>query len=319
MRRVLRIFPLYYLTLFALLLVAAAAPRWVMFNGIRSWPEQLAYVFYLQNWLPVLKGSRYVSAIPIGHFWSLAVEEQFYLVWPWLVWWLAPRTVVRLCIAGCVAALLLRVILVSHFGPHLWIHMLTATRGEGLLVGSALAAVAATQECVPKRWLIALASAGTAIIGFILIYHPIELTDTDAGPYIYTIGISGFALLFGALVGSSSYFIPLLTPFLNQGGLKRWGKYSYGIYVYHLPIYVAIFAGLKKFGVRFPLQIQYSVVLTCAELALTYAVAWVSDTFLENKLLRLKRFWEPDVRTGVPFPEPPAKEFSSQLAGNFSS
>jgi peptidoglycan/LPS O-acetylase OafA/YrhL len=78
-------------------------------------------------------------AITLGHFWSLAVEEQLYLVWPLLAWSLPPLSHAANLHRRRGGALLLRILLVHHFGPHLWIHQLTMTRGEGLPIGSALA------------------------------------------------------------------------------------------------------------------------------------------------------------------------------------
>src|SRR5205823_6572113 len=116
--RFLRIFPIYYLTVF-LLLAAGGFSYWL--NSVmppKGW-HRAAYLLYLQNWItPEMAGFNGPSIM--GHFWSLAVEEQFYIVWPLIVWKLRESVLLRVCVFGAACAFLLRVLLVSHFGPHFW-------------------------------------------------------------------------------------------------------------------------------------------------------------------------------------------------------
>src|SRR5580698_6867484 len=101
-RRMLRIFPLYYAVLTLLVIVALH-------------PTQIYYYLYLSNWLILLKDGWQPNVA--GHFWSLAVEEQFYLIWPLCVWLLPKRYRLRFTLAGCVFALMLRLGLVATYGP----------------------------------------------------------------------------------------------------------------------------------------------------------------------------------------------------------
>src|SRR4051794_2206506 len=173
-RRTLRIFPIYYLSLLVLFALAA---KFYWIRSVlphRSAVDKTAYLLYLQNWIPLWHSLTLKPSL-IGHFWSLAVEEQFYLVWPWIVWRLSPKAVLRICVVGAIAALVLRVVLVNHFGPHLWIHSLTVTRGEGLLVGSALAVLNSGGRRISPRLLLAMAGAGLAIILTSVLLDPAEL------------------------------------------------------------------------------------------------------------------------------------------------
>lgn len=290
-RRTLRIFPIYYLCL-AILWGLCSHSEWVRsMLPYNAAVDKTAYLLYLQNWIPLWHGFVIQPSL-LGHFWSLAVEEQFYLIWPWIVWRTSPKLVLRLCVVGVACALLLRVVLVGHFGPHLWIHCLTITRGEGLLIGSALAVLNSAGNRINPKLLIAMASGGASIIVFVILRDPTELSNTDAGPYMYTICVSGLALLFGALVGASQFEVPFLTRGVKTGWLRSFGKYSYGLYVYHIPLFYAINHLIKKlFGSRLPFSTRHALIELALLIGITYGVAWLSFRFIESPLLRLKRYF----------------------------
>ena len=308
-RRVLRIFPIYYLCL-AVLWIVSARSYWfgtmVPYTGAA---DRAAYLFYIQNWIP-LWHSLTLKPNALGHFWSLAVEEQFYLIWPWIVWKLSPKAVLWTCVLGAVSALALRIALVSYFGPHLWIHCLTVTRGEGLLVGSALAVLNSGDRRINPRLLWGMAITGLAVIAAIVVLDPAEFSNTDAGPYMYTICISGLALVFGALVGGSQFRVPALTPALNAGWLRNVGKYSYGMYVYHIPLFYGIDHLIGKVSpFKGPLPNRYALAELLLLMAATYVTAFLSFVFIERPLLNLKRYFIAQV------PRPAVPEQRSFVAG----
>jgi peptidoglycan/LPS O-acetylase OafA/YrhL len=290
-RRVLRIFPIYYLTLIVLFVMAAYSPAMRLMVGLTGATEHAVFFGYLQNWLLLW------NAMPhsiVGHFWSLAVEEQFYIIWPVIVWKLTTRSLLRLCVSASVCALLLRITLVWHFGPHFWINALTPTRGEGLLIGSALAATVSIYGKIPLRVLGIMAATGTATLGFILLSDPAEFVNTDAGPYMYTIGVTALGLFFGALVGSSQYYVPALTPLLTRNGLRSLGKYSYGLYVYHAPIYfIVTYILTSTFRTEFPLPTAQGALYVLFLTGASYVVAWLSFQLLEKRFLSLKSRFVP--------------------------
>lgn len=259
-RRALRIFPIYYLTLIA---VIAFVPL--------SFGERAMFFVYLQNWL-VLWNPNVILHSAVGHFWSLAVEEQFYLFWPLIVWHIRPQWLRPLCFAGAGCALLLRIILVAKFGPHYWIQPLTPTRGEGLLLGAAMATFS---NGVPLRLLKIFAAVGASILLAILLFDPAEYFNTDAGPFMYTVGISGLGLLFSALTASTQHIRGLTAPWL-----RSFGKYSYGIYIYHVPVYRLL--AVKPLSTA--LWIAYAALL----MAITYLLARFSFELFERRFLALK-------------------------------
>jgi peptidoglycan/LPS O-acetylase OafA/YrhL len=97
-RRTLRIFPLYYAVLLLLTVLIPAAV-------LQAFDPQLLTLRPMWPWLYLYGTNVYLGpqtsfSIPyVSHFWSLAVEEHFYLVWPLLVWWLTPRAVMRVSVA----------------------------------------------------------------------------------------------------------------------------------------------------------------------------------------------------------------------------
>ena len=142
MRRVLRIFPLYYLTLLVYLFVSIV--RQLHTGQPQDYLTQLAFWFYVQNW--VIVWHRAIGVI--GHFWSLAVEEQFYLVWPLVIYWLSRRGLKWLSLALIAIAFLVKLaILFFQFpSPDLCVYAsytLTPARLDTLAIGG-LAALLAT-------------------------------------------------------------------------------------------------------------------------------------------------------------------------------
>lgn len=309
-RRFLRIFPVYYLVLMAVFVASFCSPT---VNELTRLPSHIAYLpffGFLQNWLVLWKPVVIRNGL-IGHFWSLAVEEQFYLLWPLVVWRVKTCKLPQLCFGVALAALVSRILLVHYFGPHYWIHALTPTRGEGLLLGSGFAALSETRR-IANNELAAVAVLGGGLLGFILLTDPLEFLNTDAGPYMYTIGITGLGLLFSAFVSSCDRRVPLASRALDQTWLRRFGKYSYGMYVFHIPIYV--FAGrllTSCFRVKFPLSVPLALIYVCCLISISYAFAWCSFTFFESRFLALKnhfipnktvRWKRPDTKTEITTP-----------------
>jgi peptidoglycan/LPS O-acetylase OafA/YrhL len=139
-RRTLRIFPLYY----GVLLVAVLT---TVLLGRHYHYELLSLALYVQNthWIAV-PISMYAGppGLPLQHFWSLAVEEQFYLVWPLLIFVLRrPRPILVACAAGAVLSFVLRYTMNMHGAAYLEINGATACHLDTLLGGGRLGDAAA--------------------------------------------------------------------------------------------------------------------------------------------------------------------------------
>ena len=270
-RRTLRIFPLAYA---ALLVVFVVLPA-LGWRPAVPFGQQVWYWLYLNNWYI---WSAYIPIAGMGHFWSLAVEEQFYLCWPWVVL-LAPRKqLTRIALALATMPMLLRLLLVivpvfpdKMRGPDTV--RITPLRMDGLMVGVLLALLAYEglhRWKLHARWVAVIVGAlfvvltrvpGTSL-AFVLI--------TPA----FTVTVAAMLLLI--LTSRDSVVCGLLRT--------RWlcaiGKISYGIYVVHLPI-IAVFQQRGWPPAR----------ILAVSLPASLLLATVSWYLLESPFLRLKERW----------------------------
>jgi peptidoglycan/LPS O-acetylase OafA/YrhL len=281
-RRTLRIFPLYYFAICAVVVVNILLGR--------SWPSVLPIwplFFYLQDFPGVVKFELLGPHFNLGHLWSLAVEEQFYLVWPLLLLLTRKRDLVRqLAVAIFFASLLFRVAI---FGCHInseWATYFIGGRAGEMAVGGFLAAFLRTPEAetLPvvrnaRRVLIA-----SAVCLVVLIFLSKQTDARDA--WMGTLGISLFSLLSGALIllclqpGTTQRFFSLR--------ILRWlGKISYGIYVYHVLLY-PVFLRLTSRLLPSVTGRWYDVAVAAVATVGTLSAAALSFATLESGFLRLK-------------------------------
>jgi peptidoglycan/LPS O-acetylase OafA/YrhL len=167
-RRTLRIFPLYYSVLTAVILIG----MWINTSEVAEVlplpADRWLYFTYLTNWLGLWKahwGPDYANFL--AHFWSLAVEEQFYLVWPLMVWLIPSRFLPRVAAALAVTAAIVRWIWVLHSGEQVAISLATVCRMDSLFVG-AIAACIVRNAGVMQRIRTHLSGIATLSLGAFL-------------------------------------------------------------------------------------------------------------------------------------------------------
>ena len=292
-RRFLRIFPIYYFALTVGILFASHSSWW---NALLPpmLKTRIAYYFYLQNWPVFWRNGLALPGSVFGHFWSLAVEEQFYLVWPLVIWLLPERAVLRICTAGLIVALPLRVVMVHRFAEDFTAMTLTSSRVDGLLVGVILAILLRRGQ-IPMRWIALTLFSGGLIIGYIALFHHRELIATYF--YMPTIGITGFSLLAGGLLALSQHPIGWLRWILTGKTLRTIGKYSYGMYIYHIPVFVICDRILvAHLGLPVPMPLRFAVFYLLGLFCATFLIAKLSYDYFESRILALKRFFEPRYR-----------------------
>ncbi len=303
-RRFLRIFPLYYVFLaLYFFVIGHFFPAFTQQTvGQEAW-----YWTYTCNILAARQG--YLDST-ISHFWSLAVEEQFYLVWPLLAYLLSSRALLRTCLGLMVASLTLRTVLVSHHAPFPVFYGLTPCRIDTLAAGAIVALL--LRGSTPREFLVASARkvlvAMTAVLAILFVWrHGLHNHDAVVG----TLGYTVVALTYSSLTLLAVMAPPTssLTRWLSDPRLRFFGRYSYGMYVLHAPLGHALLrAGIviprfpRVAGSHLPLQALFIV----GGIGLTTLGALVSWYLLEAPVLRFKRYFE--------YRETPAEEMPAPSA-----
>ena len=301
-RRTLRIFPLYYVFLFVQFVPIRGMHEMMQKQAPFSGINPLWYLFYASNLGP----TRGVFDFSLGHMWSLAVEEQFYLIWPLVLFLLPRRMVVPLCLAGIGGATALRLGLFIRGTWSETLHRFTPCRIDTLLLG-ALGAVALRHDgfkAIGSRILRPMALiSGLSFVAIEVAYRQLE----PKTPIFETFGSGAAAIFYACLVfwaatGGSGDGI------LNSMPLKMLGKYSYGIYVLHVLLFFQIRDGMSR------ATLGDRLLNIAANLATTAVLTYVSWVALERPALSLKRYFRYDNdRPELPLEGP---RLDGQLAGS---
>lgn len=272
-RRVLRIFPLYYFIVLGGILVGVPAAR-------EAWPWLLTYT---SNFYEALQ-QRPVGYY--GHFWTLAVEEQFYLVWPWLVLFAPRRWLAAIILAAVLVAPLYRDLAVDVLKEDGW-----GTLPFGCLdtlgVG-ALLAIAFRDARSPQAVYAALGRLVLPIgLLLFLALHWIALRTGNLRPLVAFHEIAYAMVCCWLIAGAYRGFGGLAGRLLELRPVVYLGRISYGIYAYHMLMPWLLTRVFVRIGWEFPAPGPARLVIASA---VTVAVAMASWRFFERPLNDLKRF-----------------------------
>ena len=280
-RRAFRIFPLYYVALGLACFFAyyPATLQWTAFFKERGgwW-----FATYLGNFFVVR-----LNAWPdIGYLiplWSLQVEEQFYLTYPFLVGWTKPRTLMKILIGAIFGALLFRIISTLVFPANLVApYVLMPSRMDALAMGGVIAIAMRENQAWLQHRSIGWATVATGI-GFVALYFLVE--GTPWPPLMRTLG---YSLLDAAFAGTLILLVAWRQPFLRALCTNRiltWiGTVSYGIYLLHLPAGEAARRWIEP-ALGIPVLSSRDMLLCVASALAAAAVSWV---LFERPILRLR-------------------------------
>jgi peptidoglycan/LPS O-acetylase OafA/YrhL len=293
MRRVLRIFPLYY---GVLTIVFFVAPQIPFLRG-----PTLNYLADRQAWAWLYGVNLYIanqgdwSFSYINHFWSLSIEEHFYLLWPLVVFALAsrPRTLIALTLGVALSATLGRFI-GSASGLSWWtVYTFTPLRFDGLALGACLAITARQQyglQTLVRLLPLAVMAAGTL---FLVSFFWTRLMPSQEMQIIMPIRAALMQVLLACLLiwaviapersATSRFFCSRSMVFL--------GTYSYGVYVYHH--FISYYFGASRVDLQLTGWIgshTAAVALQAtAGVAASLLLAYPSYELFEKRFLRLKR------------------------------
>jgi peptidoglycan/LPS O-acetylase OafA/YrhL len=283
-RRSLRIFPAYYFYLAVVFLGVRTAFRLAgddPWADVSAWP----YLLYVQNWtIPQGKPHPLLS-----HLWSLAVEEQFYLFWPAVVYLVPRRRLPAVCVVLAAGALALRCALALR-GEAVTARWLTPARLDALLIGGLLAQAVRDPRWLAwcRTWLPRLGGAAfLAILLLARVTDRFEFSD----PLVCTAGLSLVAFVAAALVfGAATSRGGLLFRAFMPGWLRSLGRYSYAAYLFHPLVYQLPAPYWLRFLNQTPPLVHLLGVLAFPLFVVVggYALGWLSWRLLERPFLRLK-------------------------------
>ena len=274
----------------AVMLVVVTAAATVIEPGQEASlrPALLAAATYTSNWYQILHHVSYFAASaqagappPLDHLWSLAIEEQFYLLWPLIVWCFIIRLATRRARVTCAliaaaASALAMTLQYTPGGDPSAVYYGTDTHASALLIGAALALAC------PLRTLAAMPAAHTrrldigGIVGIAaLAWAAGHFSGGD--PVVYPVGLLLAALGAAALVAAAAAS-GVIAAITSWRPLRWVGVRSYGIYLWHWPV-IALGTALAGSAASSPW-------LWLAETGVTIALAAASWRFIETPIMR---------------------------------
>jgi peptidoglycan/LPS O-acetylase OafA/YrhL len=290
-KRILRIFPVYYLVLFAFFSLSPVffsiklpGSTYTYYNHNQIW-----YWLFIQNWLTVWKGTP--TEPYLLHFWSLAIEEQFYILWPVTLYFIKQlETLKKLIILLIFIALLLRIsICILHPQQTEELYYNTFTRMDSLLFGCLISIQVKQEILIPTTFIKLI------ILSFIaLIFTSITLLGNvqHDNRIFVTIGYTISAAFFGIIIYLLVTYEKKLDALIKNGKVFSFlAKISYSLYIIHLPVYLITAYILSHNQTLFlPLLVRQKVSISLFSLLITLLLSIASFNIIEKRFLSLKKY-----------------------------
>jgi peptidoglycan/LPS O-acetylase OafA/YrhL len=277
-KRSLRLFPIYFLFVGALIALSAVTGMWLYRDGGAPW-----FLTYTSNFFFYNNG---MQGEQLNHTWSLAVEEQFYLIWPWLIVFLPRKKELWAIVPFILAGLLFKFTWPGLY-PDKPVKVLPFynldTLGLGALLGYIMVYGKLKRTLLEKNisWIIIL----LIVLTFVLVHY--SGTSYLVGQLLLPVSV---LLLAGSLVYKSSIGFSGYTGRLFDSQVLQYiGKISYGVYLYHKPIPILLDNVFRIFNIQ---PIENKTVLYLCYAVITFALAHFSWKIIEQPILRFKERYD---------------------------
>lgn len=247
--------------------------------------DSLAALFYVSNWWYIYHKLSYFDNFnqisPLNHFWSLAVEEQFYVVWPFIIslglYYIKKqsRMTLLICLGAFASALAMAILYEPGVDPSR-IYYGTDTRAFSLLIGAVLALVwpsnRLANKIIPKARFILDVVGGIALIIILVMFWKTNQYD----PFLYKGGMVLLSIATALLVANLAHPASRIAQFLRFRPLRWVGVRSYGIYLWHYPI-LTLTTPKVNAG-------DFSIIRAILQFLLIILIAQISWKFIEKPI-----------------------------------
>ena len=286
LRRIRRLFPAIVFSVVTIAVLCTIFDH-ALLTKLR--PDVLPSLLFFNNWWQIFHNVSYFDALgspsPVTHFWSLAIEEQFYLIWPVLLFVMMKLGVKKrvLSIMTLVLALLSAIDMAVLFDPHgdpSRVYYGTDTRAFSLLIGAWLAFVwpsnqLGATDSVNISVRARRALDGVGILAFVGLVLMVAFCD-GFSPFLYYGGLVLCSILTAIVIAVLVHPASILSKFWGLPPFVWIGKCSYGIYLWHYPILLLMVPQNGFSGTPW-----WMLLLA---LAVIFAISAFSYTFVENPI-----------------------------------
>lgn len=288
MRRFLRLFPVFYVSLAVGLIFSQELRQYIWW-----------FILYLQN----IQNARLGHFSFGAHLWTLAVEEQFYLVWPLFIFFISDRLLWPTMVLTMVLGVVSRVVFIGLDLTHFQASMLTPSHLDTLGAGGVLAILYAQREKLSEQFSRTLRLCFLAGLTLLFVVFTTKLAGFPSTPE-FILGELGAGLVFMWVIGNAAIgFRGPLGWVLDMSLLQYLGKISYGLYVYHYFVPRIALTIAERTGVVVPGSewVQFLLYSTVSIL-----IAMVSWHLMEQPILALKKKFSYEKLPAIRMPHEPA-------------
>lgn len=284
LRRVLRIWPLYYLAI-SIAFITPVLLALVNLNSSAAGykPEWLLSLLFLENYKMILTHN-IPNISPLGVMWSLCVEEHFYILWGLLLCVLPVKRVWGLILACVVLSPLCRRVYIDHHWATIDLFTNIDLFAYGAIPALLLISHGAAFENAVER----IPILAKRLFVFMLLVVMVWFSQPHTEPWdIITTSVNGaiFCLLIVFTIPSATRF-----KIADTHMLSRLGVYTYGFYIYHTLVINFLLRVFEKYGMAIN-NALYAVVFATIAFVISIAISVASYHLFEKQFLKLKKFF----------------------------